>query len=253
MTRARIDETFTAPALDPDLWVPHYLPHWTIPKRSAARYDLDEHGLRLRVDADQPAWREADGQMRVSNVQTATWAGPVGGTAGTHRHRPDGLVVVTGTPTWKGWVADAGEVVVRASASPDPTCMLGIWLVGVDDSGPDDSGELCIAELFGDRIGPGGSTVRVGVKAHHDPRLVDEVTDVDLPIDATQPHEYGVRWGGERVEFTVDGAVVATSAQRIDYEQQLMIDLFEFPADERRDPAAYPKTAHVHAVRAVSR
>jgi hypothetical protein len=130
--------------------------------------------------------------------------------------------------------------------------MVGIWLVGFEESSPADSGELCIAELFGDKIAPGSSTVRVGIKAHHDSRLTNDVRDVPLPIDATQPHTYGVRWSGRGAEFSVDGQVIMTSAQRLDYEQQLMIDLFEFPLTERRDPQHYPKTAVVHSVHGLS-
>ena len=45
--------------------------------------------LRLRIDADQPAWRIEDGELRVSNIQTGTFAGPAGSPIGQHRHRPD--------------------------------------------------------------------------------------------------------------------------------------------------------------------
>src|SRR3954470_5056026 len=72
------DEAFTAAALDSDRWVAHYLPHWTTPERSAARYELEAGVLRLRIDAGQPAWRIEDGEMRVSNIQTGTFAGPRG-------------------------------------------------------------------------------------------------------------------------------------------------------------------------------
>ena len=57
------EEHFTGPDLDPDRWVGHYLPQWTTPERSAARYELDRGVLRLRIDADQPAWRLDDGEM----------------------------------------------------------------------------------------------------------------------------------------------------------------------------------------------
>ncbi len=248
MSRSVIDERFSSDVLDQTLWVDHYLPHWTEPSRSSARYDLPGQSLRLRIDADQRQWRPADGPMRVSNVQTGTFSGPVGSDRGTHRHRLDGLRVVTPQPTRRLWTARAGEVSVNASASPDPTCMVGIWLVGFEESGPDDSGELCIAELFGDRISGVGSTVRVGIKAHHDPRLFDDVRDIDLPFDATKPHAYGVRWSPDEVVFSVDDEIIMTSEQRIDYELQLMVDLFEFPVSDHRDPADYPKTAMIHSV-----
>jgi hypothetical protein len=252
MAPRTIHEDFDAGVLDAELWIDRYLPQWTTPERSAARYDWTADGLRLRIDADQPSWREADGPMRVSNLQTGCYSGAAGSDRGTHRHRLDGLRVETPQPTRRLWTPAAGEVSVRVSASADPTVMVGIWLVGFEESGPDDSGELCIAELFGDRIGPASSTVRMGVKAHHDPRLIDEVRDIRLGIDATEPHTYGVRWSGDATEFSVDGEIVMTSEQRLPYEQQLMIDLFEFPTGPERPTVDYPKTATIHAVRGSS-
>lgn len=70
------EDTFEGDTLDERRWVAHYLPHWTTPERSAARYDLQPGALRLRIDVDQPAWRVEDGRMRVSNIQTGTFSGP---------------------------------------------------------------------------------------------------------------------------------------------------------------------------------
>ena len=48
-------------------WVEHYLPQWTTPERSAARYDLEAWSAapahRRRTS---PHWRVEDGEMRVS-------------------------------------------------------------------------------------------------------------------------------------------------------------------------------------------
>lgn len=240
-------DMFEGPALDPGRWVAHYLPHWTTPERSAARYDLVPEGLRLRIDHDQPAWRPEDGEMRVSNLQTGSWAGPIGSERGQHRHRPDGLVVRTATPARRLWTPSSGTLEVVASASADPTCMTGIWLVGLEEHSPQDSGEICLAELFGDRVGSGGSTVRLGIKAHHDPRLETDLADVRLSMDATTPHVYAVRWDSTGVRLLVDGDTVWTSAQVLAYPLQLMIDLFEFPTGAR-DPGQYPKAATVRSV-----
>lgn len=242
-----LDETFAGPALDPGRWVAHYLPHWTTPERSAARYDLVPGGLRLRIDHDQPAWRPEDGELRVSNLQTGSWAGAVGSTRGQHRHRADGLVVRTATPTRRLWTPSSGEVEVVVSASPDPTCMVGVWLVGFEEGSPQDSGEICLAELFGDQVGPDGSTVRLGIKAHHDPRLETDLADVRLPMDATAPHAYAARWDSTGVRLLVDGNTVWTSAQVLAYPLMLMIDLFEFPTGPR-NPGHYPKSAVVRSV-----
>ncbi|MCS5733711.1 glycoside hydrolase family 16 protein [Herbiconiux daphne] len=246
-------DDFPGPALDAARWVDHYLPQWTTPERSAARYDFTDGGLQLRIDADQPAWRDEDGPFRVSNIQTGTFSGPVGSDVGTHRHT-DGLTVRTEVATSALWTPSGGgyaEATVRAT--DDPTCMLGIWLVGFEQSGPDDSGEICIAELFGSAIGRDRSTVRLGVKAHHDPRLRTEVTDLELPIDATGAHTYGAGWTADWIEFVIDGRVARRVTQGIRYPLQLMIDLFEFPTGDARPADAYPKTALVQSARGYRR
>jgi len=245
------DEDFTGPELDPARWIAHYLPHWTTPERSAARYDLEPGVLRLRIDADQPAWRVEDGEMRVSNLQTGSFSGPAGSELGQHRHRT-GLTVVTPQPARRLYTPSSGvaEAVLRASA--DPTCMLAFWLVGFEES-PEQSGEICVAELFGNAIGPQRSRVRIGVKAHNDPRLEWDMEEVQLEIDATDWHTYAAEWSEGEIRFSVDDRLVRTVRHRLDYPLQVMVDLFEFPEGGDRDPAAYPKVGEVTAVRGYRR
>ena len=241
-------DDFDRPELDETRWLPHYLPQWTTPDRSAARYELHPGWLRLRIDADQPAWRPEDGELRVSNLQTGSFSGPPGSGRGTHRHRPD-LVVRMPQPTRRLFTPTGGLVEARLRASADSSCMLAIWLVGLEEDDPRQAGEICIAELYGDRIGPGGSSVRTGIKAHGDPALRDDMLDVDLDIDATGWHTYAAEWTATETRLYVDDQQVRTLDQGIDYPLQLMLDLFEFPASSDRDPAAYPKTGDVAAVR----
>ncbi len=241
-------EDFTADALDERRWVPHYLPQWTTPERSAARYDLSPGLLRLRIDADQPAWRPEDGDLRVSNLQTGTFSGPPGSRLGTHRHRDD-VSVRTPQPTQALFTPTGGLVEARLRATADPTAMLALWLVGFEQAGPEESGEICIAELYGHAVGPVRSTVRSGIKAHHDPRLRDDMADVALDLDATDWHTYAAAWTDRTTTVYVDDRPIRTVEQGIGYPLQLMVDLFEFPAGGPRDPAAYPKTGDVAAVR----
>jgi hypothetical protein len=237
------DEDFAGAALDPRRWVAHYLPQWTTPERSAARYELHPGRLRLRIDADQPAWRTDDGELRVSNLQTGTFSGPAGSALGQHRHRPD-LAVVTAQPTRRLYTPSAGLAEAVMRASPDPACMLAFWLIGFEER-PEESGEICVAELFG----RARSRVRMGVKAHHDPQLSTDMDELSLELDTTDWHSYAAEWTAERVRFYVDDRLVRTVEQGIGYPLQLMVDLFEFPDRPARDPAAYPKAAEVRAVR----
>ena len=241
-------EDFAGRALDPSRWIAHYLPHWTTPERSAARYELRPGCLRLRVDADQPAWRPEDGELRVSNLQTGTFSGPRGSSVGQHRHRPD-LVVRTPQPTRRLYTPCSGLVEAALRASADPSCMLAFWLVGLEADSRAASGEICVAELFGDAVGPQRACARIGVKAHHDPRLHDHMQAVAPDLDARDWHLYSAEWAPERIRFFVDDRLVRVVRQRIDYPLQLMVDLFEFPEAGRRDPRAYPKIGEVGAVR----
>ncbi len=242
-------DDFPGPQLDAGRWVPHYLPQWTTPDRSAARYDLHPGFVRLRIDADQPAWRPEDGELRVSNLQTGTFSGPAGSARGTHRHRGD-LVVRSPQPTRRLFTPSAGLVEARLRVPADPAVMLALWLVGLEEDDPEQAGEVCIAELYGDRVGPGGSSVTTGLKAHGDPRLREDVADVALDLDATQWHTYSAAWTAEATRLYVDDVLVRSLDQGPDYPLQLMLDLFEFPAaDDSRDPAAYPKVAEVRSVR----
>ena len=245
-------DDFSSNILDRDRWIDHYLPHWTTPERSAARYHLGNDGLRLLIEADQPAWRPEDGLMRVSNLQTGSFSGPLGSRRGQHRHRED-LRVRSTQPTRRLWTPSSGLVEATVRASGDPTCMLGIWLVGLEEASHQHAGEICVAKLFGNAIGRESSQVRLGVKAHHDPHLRTQMIDLALDLDATELHSYAAAWDAERVRFYVDDILVHAVDQGLTYPLQLMVDLFEFPADQERDVDDYPKSAQVVSVRGYHR
>ncbi len=243
----KFEERFDATDLDPTRWVAHYLPQWTTPEQSAAHFDLTQHGLRLRIDADQPPWRDGDGELRASNLQTGTFSGPVGSTRGQHRHT-DGMSVVTEQPTHKLYAPSAGLVEARLRAVADPTIMLAFWLIGFEEDSPDDSGEICVVELFGDSIGVSSSELSIGVKAHHDPRLTDDMDRIPTDLDATDWHTYAAAWDADEIRFYVDDDLIRTVPQSMTYPMQLMVDLFEFPPSSERDPRDYPKIGDVSSV-----
>ncbi|WP_229069944.1 glycoside hydrolase family 16 protein [Actinoplanes sp. DH11] len=240
MTALRLDfeDDFTGPGLRADLWVDHYLPHWTTPERSHARYDVDARGLRLRIDADQPDWRPEDAPLRVSNIQT-------GSHAGTHRHRPDGLKIRTPVPTSLLWAPSAGRVEVTVTASADENCMLAAWLVGTEHLSPRDSGEICLFEIDAAAVGPSSLRARCGIKAHHDDRLRTDMTEVEIPVPAGIAHTWAAEWGPDGTTITCEGETVRVLPQTPDYPLFLLIDLFEIGPPS----GAYPKSARVHTVR----
>ena len=233
--------------------MPHYLPQWSVPERTAARYDLTPDGLRLRVDVDQPAWHPDEPGVRVSNIQTGTFSGPAGSERGTHRHR-SGLSVVTAQPTRLLCTPSGGRAEATLRMRPDPTAMLSFWLTGVEVDDPTHAGVLCAVELFGHAIREAECEVNIGVEAHHDPRLHDDMATLMLPIDATQWHTYGVEWSPDRpgIRFTIDDELVRVVPQQVEYPMQLMVDLFDLTDGGALDPSSYPKTGDVRRVRVLS-
>ena len=227
-----------------DLWVDHYLPHWTTPDRSAARYDLTAEGLRLRIEADQLDWRAEDAPMRVSNLQTGTFSGRLGSPRGTHRHRRDGLLVRTATPTRLLWAPAAGRIDVTVSATRDPGCMLAAWLVGTEHQDEAAAGEVCVFEIDAGAIGA-TTRARTGLKAHRDPRLTTDMAEVDLPFDATRPHTWTAIWGTSETLIGCEGVLLRSIPQAPDYPLFLMLDLFEIGTPH----GSYPKTATLHHFR----
>ncbi len=228
----------------PDLWVDHYLPHWTTPDRSAARYDHTAEGLRLRIEADQVDWRAEDAPIRVSNLQTGTFSGELGSRRGTHRHREDGLFVRTETPTRLLWAPSAGRIDVTVSATRDPGCMLAAWLVGTEHRDEADAGEVCVFEIDAAGIGT-PSTARTGLKAHSDPRLTTDMAEVKLPFDATLPHTWTAIWGRGETLIGCEDVLLRRIPQAPDYPLFLMLDLFEIGEPN----GSYPKTATLRRFR----
>ncbi|WP_378144550.1 hypothetical protein ACFJGV_13735 [Cnuibacter sp. UC19_7] len=229
---------------DPALWIPSYLEHWTAPDRAAARWSASPEGLILRIDADQPDWRPEDAPLRVSNLQTGSFSGPLGSSRGMHRHRPDGLAVRTPAPARLLWVPRSGRVDVTLSASRDPGCMVAAWLVGTEHEDPADSGEVCLVEIDS-RPDSSGWSARMGVKAHGDGRLTTDMREIALQVDASEPHTWTAVWGDDETILGCDGVELRRIAQAPDYPMALMIDLFEIGEPGGR----YPKTALVHSVR----
>ena len=243
-------DDFTTTTLREDLWVAEYLPHWTTPERSRARYEMTgPSGIRLLIEENQLDWRAEDAPLRVSNLQTGVFSGPVGSERGTHRHRPDGLTVRTHTPERLLWAPLAGRVDVTVSASVDEGCMLAAWLVGVESLSPRHSGEICLFEIDSNAIGHCETRARCGLKAHGDDSFATDMDEVVVPLDASKPHTWSVIWGPEGTVIGCEGVVVKRSPSAPNYPMLLMLDLFEI-GPRSATSEAYPKSAYIHSVQA---
>jgi hypothetical protein len=243
--RLDVDETFDG-ALDTERWFPHFLPHWSTLEQSRARFETG-NGLRLLVDGETPLWAPHLGDgSRVAHLQTGHFSGPVGSAVGQHRFRPD-LRVRTAAPELALWHLGHGVVEVRAKAVAHPDVMVAFWPIGIERD-PRNSGELCGFEIFGHELDADGGLVGVGVKAHHDARLVTDFEKVRVEGDLTEFHDYAMEWLPDRIRFFIDGRLVKTSHQSLDYPLQLMLDMFvSEPAVETPGVPHVFEVAHVRS------
>jgi hypothetical protein len=247
------EDDFDAATLDEAHWLPHYLPQWSTPDRSAARYEIRDSVLRLLIEADTPPWcPELDGDLRVSSIQTGVFAGPPGSSVGQLQFHTD--VIVRTPQRDRALVAPRyGLVEARMRALGDPRLMVALWMIGLEDT-PERSSEICVAEIFGRDVRAGGARVGMGLHPWADPTITDDFLQEDLAIDIRDWHTYAADWTDQRVAWYVDDRLVRVVEQSPTYPQQLMLGVYEFPIDGDERPAAdYPKTFEVDHVRVSQR
>jgi hypothetical protein len=227
-------DDFDGPALDLEVWLPHYLPQWSSRALSAATYELGGSELRLTIPPRQGIWCEGihEPPLRVSGVQSGVSSGEVGSTVGQQAFR-EGLVVREEQPAWWGWTPEYGLIEICARMELSPRSMASLWLSGLERR-PEESGEICVFEIFGESVEEGGAGVGQGIKHFRDPSLRWEFDAPCLAINVREPHVYAADWRAGRVEFRVDGEPVMTVEQAPAYPVQAMIAVFDFP---EKDPA----------------
>jgi hypothetical protein len=235
-TRDSLEETFAGDDLDPTVWLPSYLPHWSSRAEAAATYEVRAGELRLSIPPSQPLWC-ADTHaepLRVSCVQTGNWSGPVGSTAGPQPFRPD-VTVREQQAEWWGYTPLYGEIEVRMRCvGASARSMVAFWMSGIEDV-PERSGEICVAEIFGDAMRGGIAEVGIGVKRFRDPALRQEFSTLPLALDVAVFNTYAVDWRPGSLTFKVNGEMVREIEQSPDYATQLMIGVFDFPSKSLGD------------------
>ena len=227
--RVDLDETFAGDELDPDVWLPGYLAHWSSRAEAAATYAVRDGELHLTIPPDQGLWcadRHVE-PIRVSVIQTAGGSGTPGSTHGAQSFRP-GLTVREAQPTFRGCVPLYGQIEIRMRAIIGGRSMAAFWLSGLEDE-PEHSGEICVAEIFGDTAGDGFADVGMGIKAFADPELREEFATERIKIEVAAFHTYGIDWRSGSVRFLIDGREVRRLQQAPDYPLQLELGVFDFP------------------------
>jgi Glycosyl hydrolases family 16 len=210
-------EHFDEPGLDTDVWLPHYLPHWSSRAQSAATYTVTDSELRLTIPPEQGLWCPDDhAPIRVSGIQSGLISG--------QQAFADGLQVKEPQASHFGWTPHLGRIEVRARMDLSPRSMASVWMVGLEEV-PDRCGEICVFEVFGDAP----TAIGMGIKPIRDPALTWDFEQPRLDIDIASHHVYAADWRPGRVDFFVDGEPVRSVDQAPDYPLQFMVAVFDFP------------------------
>jgi hypothetical protein len=249
--RLEFHDEFIGETLDESKWFPYYLPHWSSRERSKPRYALTGDKLHLRIDEDQQPWTEEyDGKLRVSSLQTACHSGPVGSPRGQLVFKP-GLVVREAQPTLKLYTPKYGYFETRFKAVPIPGYLCAFWMIGLGER-PNESGEICITEIFGQNISAHESQINFGVHPFQDPAIKDEFYENKFPVNAANFHIYAAEWTPTHIDFYIDNEKVKTVYQSHTYSMQFMFNIYERPdlltPESRQTP--FPKIMEVDYVRA---
>ena len=192
MPRDTLDDHFDGDQVDLEVWSPYYLPHWSSRAASAATYEVSKGELRLTIPADQGLWcaDQHETPLRVSCIQSGNRSGPAGSSDGPQPFAP-GLLVREHQPTMWGYTPTYGHIEIRMRGVISPRSMFAFWLSGIEDR-PERSGEICVAEIFGDAVREGEADVGIGVHSFRDPALREEFSTTTLPIDVADFHTYAV-------------------------------------------------------------
>lgn len=228
LTEELLDD-FDAPELDTGRWLPHYLPMWSSRAATAAAYRLADSCLVLEVPGDHPDWLPGQHapRLRVSGMQSGCRSGPVGSTDGQQCVH-EGQRVAEAQPEFRGHLQSGGHLEVRCRMQLSARSMAALWLCGFEER-PEESGELCVVEVFGKDLRPGSARVGMGIKPIRDPRLRADFDAPELPIDVAAMHTYAVDWDAAEAVFSVDGTEVRRCPGPPTYPLQVMMGVFDFP------------------------
>lgn len=246
--RLEVNEGFDTGVLNTDIWLPHYLPHWSSRERSATHYSLQDSKLVLYIDEKQEPWcPEFDGEVKCSSLQTGIYAGPLGSPLGQHRFNKACLVREVQPPRHL-YSPMYGFFEVRVKAPACAGNVATLWMIGLEEKA-EESGEIAMFELFGDQITATASEVRYGIHPWQDPALVDEFYRETLPLDAARFHIYAVEWTPTYVDFYVDNVHRRRIMQSPAYPMQFMLGIYDVPVQNKHH-GDYPRRFVVDYFRA---
>lgn len=224
-------DDFETNELDRTKWLPYYLPQWSCRRNATANYRFEDSQILLSITEEQQPWcPEFNGNVKVSNLQTGVFSGPLASAFGQHRFSRDCLVREEQLEE-RLFVPQYGYFEIRARGLSTPRNVCAFWMIGFEDT-PERSAEICPFELKGWNVRDGSCTLGFGIHAFGDPNIEEEFFEREFEMDPTFYHVYAVDWTPEGIDFYVDNVRVHSSRQSPRYSMQLMLNIYEIPSQE---------------------
>ena len=221
-----MDDDFIDEKINSDYWLECYLPQWSSRKNSAPYYSIKDSVLKLYIDKNQkpwcPDWNE---DIKVSNIQTGVFSGPLGSEIGQH-HFTKGLVVREEQKREMKVTPKYGYIEFRARCNISKENVAALWLIGTETV-PEESAEICLFELLGCNVGNYKSKIGYGVHPFGDSTIKDCFYEEELDVKVDEWNTYSLDWRPDKIRFFLNGRLINTIDQVPKYPMQLMLNLYD--------------------------
>lgn len=243
-------DDFDGPVLNTSLWIPTYLPQWSSREKTCPYYRISDSQLILQITKEQQPWSEEfNGQVKVSNLQTGVYSGPLNSSEGQHRFSKE-LVVREAQTKQKTYTPQYGRFEIKCRVPKlGIDTVAALWMIGFEDQ-PERSSEICIVEIIGSKQPDEGAIIGYGVHPFGDPKIKDEFYEDHFDIDLSEFHLYAAEWTPDYVDFFIDNKHVRRINQSPDYPMQFMLNIYEVPIEGHcPNKDTYPKEFVIDYVR----
>lgn len=218
-------DDFNAEQLNTDYWHEFYLPQWSSRELSKPRYRIENSILKLYIADDQKPWcPQWNGDVKVSNLQTGVFSGPLHSSFGQHHFTKD-LSVRQQQKKEIKVALEHGRVELKARANITKENVAALWLIGLEERAQE-SAEICLFELKGENVGSDQSIIGYGVHPFSDPTIKDCFYEEAFAIDTRAWNTYAFDWDASGIDFYINGKLIKRITETPKYKMQLMLNLY---------------------------
>lgn len=227
-------DDFNKDTLNKEYWLECYLPQWSCKDKTKPSYRINNSILTLYIANDQEPWsKEYNGNIRVSNLQTGVFSGPVGSSIGQHHFSKQLIVKEEQSPKFLV-TPFYGQVEFKCRCNISKENVAALWMIGTEVN-KNESSELCLFELKGFNIKKGKSVIGYGIRKFADPLLSDEFYEESFSIDVSKWNVFSLDWKKDCVDFYINGKHIKTISQSPNYRMQLMLNLYDLENIKNED------------------